>query len=67
MNLMTKIGGEFVNRKGVKPPLPDVDKIQFVEMIELDKDGYAEKGQGIRQTLCRNSHGSELPRVKREK
>jgi iron(III) transport system substrate-binding protein len=43
MNLMTKIGGEFVNRKGVKPPLPDADKIQFVEMVELDKQGYAEK------------------------
>lgn len=45
MNLMTKIGGEFVNRKGVKPPLPDVDKIQFVEMVELDKEGYAEKAK----------------------
>jgi iron(III) transport system substrate-binding protein len=45
MNLMTKIGGEFVNRKGVKPPLPDVDKIQFVEMLELDKDGYTEKAK----------------------
>ena len=43
MNLMTRIGGEFVNRKGVKPPLPDVDTIQFVEMVELDKEGYAEK------------------------
>ena len=45
MNLMSKIGGEFVNRKGIKPPLPDVDKIQFVEMVELDKDGYAEKAK----------------------
>ena len=45
MALMSKIGGEFVNRKGVKPPLPDVDKIQFVEMLELDKDGYAEKAK----------------------
>ena len=45
MNLMSKIGGEFVNRKGIKPPLPDVDKIQFVEMLDLDKDGYAEKAK----------------------
>jgi ABC-type Fe3+ transport system substrate-binding protein len=45
MSLMTKIGGEFVNRKGVKPPLPDADKIQFVEMVELDKEGYAEKAK----------------------
>ena len=28
--------GEFVNRKGVYPPLPDADKIQFVEMYDLD-------------------------------
>ncbi len=45
MNLMSKIGGEFVNRKGIKPPLPDVEKIQFVEMLELDKDGYVEKAK----------------------
>jgi len=35
--------GEFVNRKGVYPPLPDADKIQFVEMVDLDKKGFAEK------------------------
>jgi iron(III) transport system substrate-binding protein len=35
--------GEFVNRKGVYPPLPDAEKIQFVEMDELDKKGFAEK------------------------
>ena len=45
MNLLTTIGGEFVNRKGVKPPLRDGDKIQFVEMVELDKEGYAEKAK----------------------
>jgi iron(III) transport system substrate-binding protein len=35
--------GEFVNRKGVYPPLPDADKIQFVEMVDLDNKGFAEK------------------------
>ncbi len=35
--------GEFVNRKGVYPPLPDADKIQFVEMYDLDSKGFAEK------------------------
>jgi iron(III) transport system substrate-binding protein len=45
MQLMTKIGGEFVNRKGIKPPLPDADKIQFVEMLELDKNAYTEKSR----------------------
>ena len=43
MNIMAKMGGEFVNRKGIYPPLPDADKIQFVEMVDLDKKGYAEK------------------------
>ncbi len=42
MTIMAK-GGEFVNRKGVYPPLPDANKIQFVQMIDLDEKGYAEK------------------------
>ncbi len=42
MTIMAKMG-EFVNRKGVYPPLPDADKIQFVEMLDLDKKGFAEK------------------------
>ncbi len=42
MGIMAKMG-EFVNRKGIYPPLPDADKIQFVEMIDLDEKGYAEK------------------------
>jgi ABC-type Fe3+ transport system substrate-binding protein len=45
MALMTKIGGEFVNRKGIKPPLPDADKIEFVEMLDLDKNAYQEKSR----------------------
>ncbi len=42
MNLMAKMG-EFVNRNGVYPPLPDADKIQFVQMVSLGKKGFAEK------------------------
>ena len=42
MNIMARMG-EFVNRKGVFPPLPDADKIQFVEMLDLDTKGFAEK------------------------
>lgn len=42
MNLMAK-AGEFVNRKGVYPPVPDADKIQFVEMDDLGEKAYAEK------------------------
>lgn len=35
--------GEFVNLKGVYPPLPGADKIQFVEMVDLDKKQFAAK------------------------
>jgi iron(III) transport system substrate-binding protein len=42
MSIMAK-AGEFVNRKGVYPPVPDADKIQFVEMDDLGEKVYAEK------------------------
>ena len=42
MNIMAKLG-EFVNRKGIVPPLEGVDKIQFVPMDRLDSKTYAEK------------------------
>ncbi len=35
--------GEFVTRKGIYPPLPDADKIEMVEMDELDQKGFTEK------------------------
>lgn len=35
--------GEFVTRKGIYPPIPDADKIEVVEMIDMDKKAYAEK------------------------
>jgi hypothetical protein len=35
--------GEFVNLKGVYPPVPDADKIQFVEMDDLGEKAYAKK------------------------
>lgn len=41
-NILAQMG-EFVNRKGIYPPLPDAEKIQFVEMDELDKKGFAGK------------------------
>ena len=42
MQILAKLG-EFVNRKGIYPPLPDADKIQFVEMYDLDSKQFAEK------------------------
>jgi iron(III) transport system substrate-binding protein len=42
LRIMAEVG-EFVTRKGIYPPLPDADKIQMVEMDELDQKGFAEK------------------------
>lgn len=42
IKIMAK-SGEFVTRKGIYPPLADAEKIQLVEMDELDRAGFAEK------------------------
>jgi len=52
MSIMAKTG-EFVNRKGVYPPLPGADKIQFVEMYDLDTKQYAEKKKEYQQIFLR--------------
>jgi iron(III) transport system substrate-binding protein len=52
MTLMAKLG-EFVNRKGVYPPLPDADKIQFVEMMDLDTKQFAEKKKEYQQIFLK--------------
>ena len=44
MRILAKMG-EFVNRKGIYPPLPDADKIQAVEADDFDAKGFAEKTQ----------------------
>jgi iron(III) transport system substrate-binding protein len=48
MSIMAK-AGEFVNRKGIYPPVPDADKIQFVEMDDLGEKVYAEKRKEFRK------------------
>ena len=35
--------GEFVNRKGIHPPLPDADKIKFVQMYQFGKEDFERK------------------------
>jgi ABC-type Fe3+ transport system substrate-binding protein len=45
--------GEFVNRKGIYPPLPGADKIQFVEMNDLDSKQFAEKKKEYQQIFLR--------------
>jgi ABC-type Fe3+ transport system substrate-binding protein len=52
MNTMAKLG-EFVNRKGVLPPLPDADKIGFVEMEDLSSKEFAEKKKEYQQIFLR--------------
>lgn len=45
--------GEFVNRKGVLPPLPDADKIVFVQMDDLSVKEFAAKKKEYRQIFLR--------------
>ena len=49
MAMLAKLG-EFVNRKGIHPPLADADKIQFVEMYDLDSKSSPRK-EGIPANL----------------
>ena len=35
--------GEFVNRRGIYPPLADADKIKFVQMYQFGKEDYETK------------------------
>lgn len=41
MKLMADLG-EFVNRKGIYPPLSGADKIQFVQMDDFNSKGFAQ-------------------------
>ena len=39
MKLMAD-SGEFVNRKGLYPPVPGAEKIQFVQMDDFTRQGF---------------------------
>ena len=52
MKTMAKMG-EFVNRKGVHPPLPGADKIGFVQMDDLSEKEFAEKKKEYQQIFLR--------------
>jgi ABC-type Fe3+ transport system substrate-binding protein len=43
--------GEFVNRKGIYPSLPDADKIQAVEMDDFDAQDSRKKPRSTRRFL----------------
>ena len=52
MKLMAKMG-EFVNRKGIYPPLPGADKIQFVQMDDFNSKGFARLKKEYAQIFAR--------------
>ena len=52
MSMLAK-QGEFVNRNGVYPPIADSDKIQFVEMYDLDAKAFAQKKKEYQEIFLR--------------
>src|SRR5215510_4101071 len=52
LRLLSKMG-EFINRKGIYPPLADADKIQFVPMQEFSINEYAEKQKEYQKLFSR--------------
>ena len=52
MRILAKMG-EFVNRKGIHPPLPGADKIQAVEMDDFDANEFKEKTQEFQKLFLR--------------
>ncbi|HUR70991.1 MAG TPA: extracellular solute-binding protein [Candidatus Limnocylindrales bacterium] len=53
LKIMANIG-EFVTRKGIYPPLPDANKIQLVDMIDMDKDAFAHKMAEYKKIFLQN-------------
>jgi iron(III) transport system substrate-binding protein len=53
LKIMANIG-EFVTRKGIYPPLPDANKIQLVEMIEMDKEAFEKKMAEYKKIFLQN-------------
>jgi iron(III) transport system substrate-binding protein len=52
MRILARMG-EFVNRKGIYPPLPGADKIQAVEMDDFDAKQFKEKTQGLQKIFLK--------------
>jgi len=52
LRLLSKMG-EFINRKGIYPPLADADKIQFVPMQEYSINEYAEMQKEFQKMFAR--------------
>jgi iron(III) transport system substrate-binding protein len=52
MRILARMG-EFVNRKGIYPPLADADKIQAVEMDDFDANEFKEKTREFQKIFLR--------------
>jgi iron(III) transport system substrate-binding protein len=52
MKIMAQMG-EFVNRKGIYPPLPGADKIHFVQMDDFNSKGFAQLKKEYAQLFVR--------------
>lgn len=46
--------GEFVTRKGIYPPLPDADKIELVEMLNMGRGELKEKMAEYKKMFLQN-------------
>lgn len=45
--------GESVNRKGVYPPIPEIDKVKLLDMENFDAKGFAEKRKEYQKIFAR--------------
>ena len=54
MEIMAKVG-EFVNRRGVYPPIPGAEQVvaKFVQMVSMSADDYSRKKEEYRQIFRR--------------
>ena len=52
MRIMAR-NGESVNRKGVYPPIPEIDKVKLLEMEDLDAKGFADRRREYQRIFMR--------------
>ena len=45
--------GESVNRTGVYPPIPDIEKVKLIAMEDFDVKGFAEKKKEYQKIFFR--------------
>ena len=53
LKIMANIG-EFVTRKGIYPPLADANKIELVDMVDMDKAAFTQKMAEYKKIFLQN-------------